>query len=315
MSSCRKNRSQSAGLGLGAQDAGPLVQAVTPVREEPPACLLGQHRQETAWKAAPPPEVESTPGASVHTRQGSSPVVGRQPPGYCHQAPHARLQSILARLVPLTSVEKRFMGSTDNSSLFFHKRLFRAVFGSQENSAEGTEPSPISGPFPQPLPASSIPDVNMLHLMSLSQHLLTSQPSPHQAQGQCCASWGPGRTEASHSEQARGPRARRGRPLPSAPAPCAVCGTPRRHRRGFGPCRLFGLPSSTVICTEGSSPRLSAVSSLFSWLSDIPLSGQTHWFAYPFTSEGCLGFKFWQLRLSCYKHWCIKFLVDQVLIS
>lgn len=166
-----------------------------PSREEPPACLLGQHRREAAWRP-PRPRGWRHSGASVHTRQGSSPVVGPD----SLQATVTRSASCPGSSpMPSPACPSHLSGkrlwAPQTILPFFIKTFQRAVFGSQENSAESTEPSPISWPTHSlSPPAASL--MNMLHLMSLSQHL--SPPtahSPHQAQGRCCASWGPGRTQ------------------------------------------------------------------------------------------------------------------------
>lgn len=60
--------------------------------------------------------------ASVYTGQGSSPVVGRQPPGNSHQkAPCAPASVHLGQVCPSHLSGKKVTGSTDNSSLFLKK--------------------------------------------------------------------------------------------------------------------------------------------------------------------------------------------------
>lgn len=131
MSSCRKNKTLVSGAkGSVLRMRGPLVQAVTPVSEEPPAFLLGQHRREAGLGRPPPPRprVESTQGPlSTHGKAAALLWDGslQAPLPKKHLVP--QLQSVLARFVPLTSVEKGY-GLHRQFFPFFFIKTFQSSF-------------------------------------------------------------------------------------------------------------------------------------------------------------------------------------------
>lgn len=257
-----RTRSQSAGprarcSGRGASGAGSHARQGRATRLPSGAApagssLEGRPRPPRGWRAL----------------RGLCPHTARQQP--CCGTAASRLLSPRSASCPGSSPSwpglslspqwKKVMGSTDNSSLFFHKDFSGQFSVHRKTQQKVQSPHPSPGPAPQPLPASSTPDVNMSHLTSLSQHLLTSHNhSPHQAQGRCCASWGPGRTQRRVTPSRLAALRLLGGPVPLALRPGSLRrlhGFPRRHRRGLqrAGCLDCLLPPSYAL---KAPPRLS----------------------------------------------------------
>lgn len=130
MSSCRKDKTSVSGAegsvlrmrGLWCRQSRPSGKSHLP-------SFWGSTGGKQPGRPPPaPPEGGEHSGASVHTWQGSSPVVGRQPPGYCHQeAPHAPAPVHLGQACPSHLSGKRLWAPQTILPFFFIK-TFQSSF-------------------------------------------------------------------------------------------------------------------------------------------------------------------------------------------
>ena len=132
MSSCRKNKT----LVSGAKGPVLRMQGLWSRQSRPSAksyllSFWGRTGGKQGFGRPPPPAPPKGgehAGASVHTRQGSSPVVGRQPPGYSAQkAPCAPASVRLGQVCPSHLSGKR-LWAPQTILPFFSIKTFQSSF-------------------------------------------------------------------------------------------------------------------------------------------------------------------------------------------